>query len=1753
MVESTQMDLSYGIYNLNSPLMIQQKDPDQEFRLQTQQAFLDSKYVMVNGVKTSRKFEQQIQDYLGAQLPSGFRWIDHFQDWNTINSLEVTNKYGYMFMIYGSFMFIFNGSQIAEIFDQGKTLMEVKPNYYKAVGILHLVRVSEKNEDKFVAIQEDKEVKFFDIKNIVTSLKKQAEKLPEPISNFQLRSGDYLRQVSFGFGPTSHSKVLMVTDTYDLYHFDIFTKQFQTYNDVTSAVFNQTGSLILASFIFLENHIKVLEPNNQGFTVKNTIHLTFSEYCSFDRYKVVYLSDYFGENLMIGVTGFQDQGQIDLNFGYLMSFWVGKNITEQTTLQELKDQRKIKYYFYNDQQHNNDFNPPTFKLHYVNPYQSEQLKNDYIGILGVSQCAEPLTFKIQNGDISCFFDFKNYKFTISFPRGFNPQDNFGIYQGVSLVKFKIPQLPQLYSLDMKDCIVELKFPPFLMQLGIDGDIQEAMVIYAPFKDEELLYIPQDINLATTNSIQPSIQNVQNRVQEESKEEQKQSTLVQQTKPIQKEEEKKQPPAQIETQKGIGAPSTVMFGQQKPEEQKQGQSNPGSQTSNLLDKSQSQSNQNSNTHVQPQAKPLTQPLSNAYVQAQQNPLVQPQQNSLVQAVSKPVTQQVPQSNSNISSTQSVFGQPVSTIANKIPVQSNTVTNQIGQTNFGSANLFAAKQEENKSVIGGQGVNIGGSANKNFSSASLFDNQAKTDKKEPQFGLSTLQTSLDSTNQINSTRQQNNQTSNNNFGGQNISNNIQNKVASNEEVKSQQQQQIYQQIRPHQQPKQTPINIVASRYDQDLCQTYNKTVVALLQDIQSKLPTIEQLSLEFKNNNIDTSYFTNNLQVKNQQIGLNLDETRAEISKNIDQLKSNALKVNQFKEELHKAKIELQTLQFNDDLRKNLSAGSLKQLLIFREFNNNNAGGLSNEQKSNIIAVEDRASKIFDKIDEACFKGQQFSQDQSTLDRILQTQRALQLQQCNKLTQSTSKYLVGQQRQLLSQPTLSPQTQLLQQQNMTRDIMEAKKRAIMTQVIQTRSKQQICRQLQEEKLYNQGPSDMDNHAGYYYGNVYGSSQSKKPKLNKYDFNEENLIEEPETQKEEIHLQPSRELQLKKENLMRKMQNRDLWSKIASDFEQNFDEDSVQQIVLQTPTSINQYLQKMQQMVKPQDNKRLLQNGLDQILLQNPANQSIQQTQIQQQPRSQSQQQQQPFQTQPQIQSSNQSPSNMSPSQKQAPQKKPSMQIVNSFMSNQFLPSVEEHEDEHNDMPTPTMMKKKQGPTPSYGGFQANIMPQAQKEETKINNAVLNNFGDANKPGLTQNQNLNLFGSATSNKPDQEKASQIENQKPASSLFQTKPKEEEKKEDLNKKSLSINLGTNGQEAQQKGLEDKQKQLNADLDSKILKDGASSTSLFSSETSLNLGGLNLGKRQADDTKPNEEEKDNKKSTTVAAGQLNINSLQSDAQKDAQVKSSQEQKDKQPIDDSKPKTQAPTTGKVFGQGTSLSQGFGQNQLGATEAPKPSTTTPAKVFGSGTSITPSSGMTFSGFSAQNQQQQQPSQATEQLNANQSAFPKPQTQATGLPTGLASGGSSGSLFAQNKPLFSSSTPLFGQQNNPLGGTGPQNAPQIGFGGNFGQQQQQPVQNSGGIFGGNSAPFGVAPSTFGQQQQPGVFGGGGMGFGQPGQFNQNFGGNMMNSQGGDSFLNQTSNDFGTNLQGGNIGFASNSGPNFQAAKTTFSDQKFLKARK
>lgn len=52
--------------------------------------------------------------------------------------------------------------------------------------------------------------------------------------------------------------------------------------------------------------------------------------------------------------------------------------------------------------------------------------------------------------------------------------------------------------------------------------------------------------------------------------------------------------------------------------------------------------------------------------------------------------------------------------------------------------------------------------------------------------------------------------------------------------------------------------------------------------------------------------------------------------------------------------------------------------------------------------------------------------------------------------------------------------------------------------------------------------------------------------------------------------------------------------------------------------------------------------------------------------------------------------------------------------------------------------------------------------------------------------------------------------------------------------------------------------------------------------------------------------------------------------------------------------------------------------------------------------------------------------------------------------------------------------------------------------------------------------------------------------------MGAPGGSFFGQQNVQDFGTAIQGGNVGFA-NAGPNFDGAKAKFADPKFSKARK
>ena len=121
-----------------------------------------------------------------------------------------------------------------------------------------------------------------------------------------------------------------------------------------------------------------------------------------------------------------------------MTLWIGENLTVNTNIESLKANQNIKYYFLNDQQHNNDDDIPAFKFEYFNPLNSP---TDLVGLMSVSHCKEPFTFKFENDKIKHIFDFKGDKFMVSTPIGYDECDNLGVFQGLTLIKFKSKATP----------------------------------------------------------------------------------------------------------------------------------------------------------------------------------------------------------------------------------------------------------------------------------------------------------------------------------------------------------------------------------------------------------------------------------------------------------------------------------------------------------------------------------------------------------------------------------------------------------------------------------------------------------------------------------------------------------------------------------------------------------------------------------------------------------------------------------------------------------------------------------------------------------------------------------------------------------------------------------------------------------------------------------------------------------------------------------------------------------------------------------------------------------------------------------------------------------------------------------------------------------------------------------------------------------------------------------------------------------------
>lgn len=98
--------------------------------------------------------------------------------------------------------------------------------------------------------------------------------------------------------------------------------------------------------------------------------------------------------LAFGVV-YPDPGALDDNFGLPLYFWFGKDLNPASTLADLKQSLKFKYFTpTNAFQHQNDNMPPVFKVEY---FHSQERPDETIALMACSQVNELQVMRLRGG------------------------------------------------------------------------------------------------------------------------------------------------------------------------------------------------------------------------------------------------------------------------------------------------------------------------------------------------------------------------------------------------------------------------------------------------------------------------------------------------------------------------------------------------------------------------------------------------------------------------------------------------------------------------------------------------------------------------------------------------------------------------------------------------------------------------------------------------------------------------------------------------------------------------------------------------------------------------------------------------------------------------------------------------------------------------------------------------------------------------------------------------------------------------------------------------------------------------------------------------------------------------------------------------------------------------------------------------------------------------------------------------------------
>ena len=137
----------------------------------------------------------------------------------------------------------------------------------------------------------------------------------------------------------------------------------KTVDAITSAIFSEDGRLIIATGDGHDRNILVFDADTMLELSKITLSFPdLHDDVSIDKYRLFTIERLQDGNFIAMGAHYKDQNNFDQNIGHPIMFFLGNELNEKTTLDDLKQRLNVKAVFWSQLEHQDDENIPMYTI-----------------------------------------------------------------------------------------------------------------------------------------------------------------------------------------------------------------------------------------------------------------------------------------------------------------------------------------------------------------------------------------------------------------------------------------------------------------------------------------------------------------------------------------------------------------------------------------------------------------------------------------------------------------------------------------------------------------------------------------------------------------------------------------------------------------------------------------------------------------------------------------------------------------------------------------------------------------------------------------------------------------------------------------------------------------------------------------------------------------------------------------------------------------------------------------------------------------------------------------------------------------------------------------------------------------------------------------------------------------------------------------------------------------------------------------------